>query len=330
MLSGGAFLCPGFYSTPMKSFFVLLFVVASISVDAFSQSKKVGRLNSEFEYDSNLPLELVIIGDKVQDGVNILDLTYASLKGGPVTAFLVTPVKQGKFAGVIFFHPGPGNRFTFLDEAISLAHNGVVSLLIDAPFRRPEPWRRTINPPHDPENEREMYIQTVLDLRRGIDLLLSRKEVDAKRIGYVGHSFGATWGGVLAGIEKRISAFVLIAGRPSLTDWIRTTEDPNVVRARTSIPPEKLRSYLEKLAPLDSVRYIPLAKRESLFFQFALQDENVLESEAKTIIPFVDKSNSIKWYEADHQSVRNHKQAMADRTAWLGRRLRLGIIPKNF
>ncbi len=32
----------------------------------------------------------------------------------------------------------------------------------------------------------------VVDLRRAVDVLMARKEVDSKRIGYVGHSLGAT------------------------------------------------------------------------------------------------------------------------------------------
>lgn len=310
-------------------FFLLLFVIASISPGTFAQSKQVGKLTSEFEYDSKLPLEVNEISVKEDKGAKIHDLTYPSLKGGRVTAYLVTPKTKGKFAGVIFLHPGPGNRSTFLAEAVSLTQNGVVSLLIDAPFRRPEPWRKTMNPPKDPDNEKELYIQTVLDLRRGVDLLFSRNEVDKQRIGYVGHSFGATWGGVLAGIEKRIKAFVLMAGRPSLTEWIQTTQDPNVIKARNSIAPEELKIYLKKLAPLDTVRYITKAKPSNLFFQFGLQDESVLKAESDRILALVGDSKTVKWYEADHQGVGTDKKALADRTAWLAKKLGLKIKAEN-
>jgi len=62
-------------------------------------------------------------------------------------------------------------------------------------------------------------VQTVIDLRRAVDVVLSRPGVDPKRIGFVGHSFGATWGGVLAGVEKRIKAYVLMAGLPDIADF---------------------------------------------------------------------------------------------------------------
>ena len=41
--------------------------------------------------------------------------------------------------------------------------------------------------------------------------LIARDDVDPERLGYVGHSLGATWGGALAGVEKRVKAFVLMS-----------------------------------------------------------------------------------------------------------------------
>jgi dienelactone hydrolase len=69
-----------------------------------------------------------------------------------------------------------------------------------------------------------MYTTLVVDLRRALDVLLERPDVDAKRVGYVGHSLGAAWGSALAGFERRIKAFVLIGGsshpgRISGEDW---------------------------------------------------------------------------------------------------------------
>lgn len=311
----------------MKLFFLLV-IAASICPAVFAQSKSINKLTSEFEYNFKLPLDVYEIGVKEQDGVKIHDISYSSLKGGRVTAYLVKPMNKGKFAGMIFLHPGPGNRSTFLDEAISFAKNGAVSLLIDAPFRRPEPWKRTFNPPQDPENERDIYIQMVLDLRRGVDLLLAEKDVDKKRIGFVGHSFGATWGGVLAGLDKRIKVFILIAGRPSLTDWIQTTKDPNVIKLRESIAPEMLKKYLETLAPLDTIRYIGAAPASNLFFQFARQDESVLPEETNRITRLLPNPQAVKWYDANHQGVRTNENAVRDRRQWLNQKLNLKSTAK--
>jgi len=45
----------------------------------------------------------------------------------------------------------------------------------------------------DPLDERTFteFFQQVMDMRRGVDVLLARKDVDRKRIAYVGHSYNA-------------------------------------------------------------------------------------------------------------------------------------------
>ena len=78
-----------------------------------------------------------------------------------------------------------------------------------------EAWGKTMG---EPEHDRQEHTKTTIDLLRAVDLLTSRSEVDAGRIGYVGHSFGALFGGILAGVEKRIKAFVLMSGVGSFTD----------------------------------------------------------------------------------------------------------------
>jgi len=55
---------------------------------------------------------------------------------------------------------------------------GAVSLLIDAPFWRAGESKRDFDPTvTHPEIDRDIYIQTVIDLRRGVDVLLSRRDL---------------------------------------------------------------------------------------------------------------------------------------------------------
>jgi dienelactone hydrolase len=96
-------------------------------------------------------------------------------------------------------HWGQGNRGEFLSEAVEMAHRGAIGIMIDAPY-----WRPDVPSPakgKEAESERDNYIQMVADLRRAVDVLTSRKDVDGTRIGYVGHSLGATWGALGRGRE---------------------------------------------------------------------------------------------------------------------------------
>src|SRR5882672_746981 len=145
-----------------------------------------------FDYSQESPLELQELGVEARNGANVHDVSYANPNGDRVSAYLVVPHEEGQFAGVVFLHGGEQDRAAFLNEALSLAELGAVSLLIDEPSVRAMPLFA------EPDADRERYIQAVFKLRRGLDLLLSRPDVDPKRIGYVGLSFGAWMGSVLS------------------------------------------------------------------------------------------------------------------------------------
>ncbi len=51
---------------------------------------------------------------------------------------------------------------------------------------------------------REMVVQTVVDYRRAIDYLETRKEIDPNRIGVIGYSLGGTMSLILTGVDTRI------------------------------------------------------------------------------------------------------------------------------
>src|SRR5215470_10895228 len=166
------------------------------------------------EYDRKAPLDVQEIGVTKRGDIEVHDISYASPKGGQVTAYLVVPPGKGPFAAVIWGHWYWGNsparnRTEFLDEAVVLAKSGVVSLLTDGPIARP--GHAEIKDPLDERNATEL-IQQITDMERGADLLLARKDVDAKRLAYVGHSYNATVGAFVSGIDKRFKAFVLMAG----------------------------------------------------------------------------------------------------------------------
>src|SRR5260370_32136938 len=96
-----------------------------------------------------------------------------------------------------------------MEEAIVLARSGVVSLLPDHVNTRPG-----FVADNSPLNEQQVAVelQQDINLRRGADLLVARKDVDAKRMAYVGHSCNAAAGGFLSGIDRRFKAFVIMAG----------------------------------------------------------------------------------------------------------------------
>jgi cephalosporin-C deacetylase-like acetyl esterase len=237
--------------------------------------------------------------------------SYASARGGRVPAILVEPATAGDHhAALVFVHWGEGNRTELLPDAIALAAKGVVSLLLTAPSARPRLMRSpTVT------TDREEYLQAVVDTRRAIDLLLARADVDPQRLGFVGHSFGAHVGGIVAGVDGRPHAYVLMAGVASLTDFMRTTPDVAVAAARAATPPAEWERYLATMAPLDAKNFTAKARPMAFLLQYARDDEVVPPAEAETYRGAVAGPAELHWYDGGHEL--NDPRAAADRRAWL-------------
>src|SRR6266478_7129485 len=164
-----------------RTFWLLLLIAASCEA-ALAQNQSINTLRRMFEYDQNAPLDVKELSVINRKGLQIHDITYASPKNGRVTAYLVVPAGHGRFAGIVFGHWAYGTRTDFLPEALLYAKAGVVSLLVDDLGVRPAPWRRNADGATEPQAVRDNFIQSVVDLRRGIDVLLGRADIDPNRV----------------------------------------------------------------------------------------------------------------------------------------------------
>jgi len=268
-----------------------------------------------FDYDAKAPIEFQEVGRETVDTVTVADVGYASPKGGRVPAYLVTPPGRGPFAAVLFMHWGQGDRTEFLSEAVRYAKSGVVSLMIDAPYHRPD--AKNLAFIADAAGERDMYVQLVMDLRRGVDLLLAQPGVDASRVGYVGHSLGATWGGALAGVEKRIGSYVLMGGLPRLTDVF--SDDPFSRRLQKAFKKEQLQAYVDVMSPINPERFVGNAAPARILFQFARHDRFVSARAAADYEKAASAPKEAKWYFTSHEFT--DEDSARDRREWLFERL---------
>jgi dienelactone hydrolase len=307
----------------MKKIFHLFLLLAAASAAAQAQDKSIDELRRMFDYDRNMPLDVKEIRVINRDSLRIRDVTYISPKGGRVTAYVVEPVRKGRYAGLIFGHWGYGNRTEFLAEAMLYARAGVISLLVDDPDVRPAPWRRNA-PGTRPEAVRDNFIQAVVDLRRGIDLLLSRDDIDPNRIAYVGHSSGARWGAIISAIDRRIKAAVLMAGVPTEATIYMESDDPDFVEFRQSTPKEEQDNYIRTVTALDAIRYVPYAAPTPLLFQFARFERYFNEAAMLRYARAASEPKLVKWYDTGHEL--NDRQALKDRANWLGRQLGLKAL----
>jgi dienelactone hydrolase len=240
-----------------------------------------------FEYDKTMPLN-ENWGSEIQQGAaTIHNLSFMGADQCKVHALWITPDDQGPFPVIIYMHMGDANKNQYLDEAILLTEHNVAALLLDSPF---------VKGCGDTNNPRVGYIRMVTDTRRGIDLLETLAEVDSARIGYVGHSFGATWGGVLAGVEPRIKAFVLIAGAGQISQ-LDSPEVPD----------------------LDAIHYIAHAQGAEFLFQFSTKDKFINQEDAQQYFDTASGIKEIIWYDSTHRGLQEAGQE--DRLSWLAKQL---------
>ena len=270
-----------------------------------------------FTYDRNAPVNVKQVSVKVRDGVTVQDITYAGSSGDTVPACLVIPKGAGKFAGVIWGHwlmPGAANsnRGEFLEEAIALAPAGVISLLVDAPQVRPG-FKSTPNP--------VLVSQQVVDLRRGLDLLLARPDIDGTRIAYVGHSWDAGVGAILDGVDKRFAAFVFMSGPQSMMEYILSSDSPRMISSRKNADMAKVEQSLKANAWADPGSYAKKLGPAPALFQYGLHDEDwVPLADAKDYVAMSAGPKTTEFYDADHAL---NAKARTDRDGFLTKVLHL-------
>jgi cephalosporin-C deacetylase-like acetyl esterase len=303
--------------------FQLVLLIGGLLLCAVSSFAQDPALLRHFDYDRHTPLNIKQIGVQHREHANIYDISYDSLQGGVVPAYLVVPKGRGPFAAVIWGHwywnnSSMRNRKQFLDEAIVLAQAGVVSLLTDGPVARP--GHEAIKDPLDERNFTEFF-QQVMDMRRAVDVLLARKDVDRKRIAYVGHSYNAGIGALLSGVDRRFKAFVLMAG--SMSDEIgQQTKEFQEFRQR--LGPEKVDAFIAKTAYLDQGKYVSHAAPAVVFLQFATQESFLTPERARQHAAIVSEPKRVKFYDAPHSL---NAEARRDRIAFLTEQLKLKPLP---
>jgi cephalosporin-C deacetylase-like acetyl esterase len=302
----------------LVGFLVLSFLAIAAAAPA---ERDLSKLAHVFDYDSHQPLN---IQDKTLKAFGcgvIHDITYASPSGGLVSAYEIVPTGKGPFAAVVFGHWGNGTRGEFIPEAKAYACAGVISLLPDYRWERPRPWYSEVDDFAHPDSDRNTRVGTVIEMRRAIDLLLSRTDVDPNRVGYVGHSFGAQWGAILAAVDRRLKAAVLMAGVAEEADLLLRSDNPRLIELRTSLPKGQLETYVNVLDDVNAIHYVRFAQPTPLLLQFANFEQYFDRASMERYAAAATEPKTVLFYDSAHEL--NDPQASKDRFDWLAKRLAL-------
>jgi dienelactone hydrolase len=296
--------------------------VAATPTSSTAPSGEVTRL---FDYDRRQPLAMATQQSREEaGGITVASITYASPKGGEVPALLVLPSGRGPHPGVIVQHGMPDTKEGMLPTGIDLARTGAVAILIDAPFNRPQQGRRRSDPLTFTPKDRDEQIQLIVDLRRAIDLLVARPDVDRDRLAYVGVSYGAAMGGLLAGVEDRLKAYVLAVGDGGLVSHFTGPDDANRPEVQ-SFPAEQRERWLAAMRPIEPINFVGKAAPAALLFQAGRTDELIPRQDTRRWYQAASQPKELRWYDAGHFL---NCAARKDRMVWLARHIR--IDPRRY
>ncbi|MDE2127945.1 MAG: alpha/beta fold hydrolase [Armatimonadetes bacterium] len=222
---------------------------------------------SLFSYDHDVPLNAVVTPLESTADYHAFSVHYYSVDNAMVPAVYVLPstLPKGRIPCVILMHGLGGNKMQLKVMWTPLVQKGYAVFAIDA---RLHGDRAALTPLAlfglAPYTTREMLVDTVIDLRRGIDFLQSQAAIDPNKIGYCGFSMGGILGTLLSAVDKRVQAPILcLAGG----DWklmLMTSQLPQAVQARASGGlPAAIETAID---PIDPVHWVArISPRPVLF-----------------------------------------------------------------
>jgi dienelactone hydrolase len=252
-----------------------------------------------------------IVGGEDRDGILVRDIRVAPDGAGePIEAYLVEPaILDARVArpALLFAHwfdtEAPnGNRTQFVDEAVDWAkrHNAA-AILPQLTF----PWQ---GDPSGSAADRERVTGEVNRLRRCLDVVLDRPAIDPAHVGVVGHDFGAMHAALLATVDRRPTAYALIAAVPRWADWFLPF---------WAIEEDRI-DYLAAMRAVDPIEHVGRAAPAKLLFQFARCDFFIAQMTGLEFKRAAGEDAELKAYEeAGHDM--DVADARMDRTAFLER-----------
>jgi dienelactone hydrolase len=233
------------------------------------------QLASVLDYDAASPLRERFQFQAARFGVVVDRISFLVPGAGRVPGYLVRPAQKGRHPAVVFVHGAGGSREDFAASAVLFAQQGIAALTFSSAFERS-------GAPVTAEEDRRLFVADSIAVRRALDLLVSRPQVDGGSLGVVGYSRGVEAAALASAVDPRVDAVALVAGRARLSDRAATTED---------------RAVLE---PLDAVRFVPHLAPAALLVQVGNDDVVNPVEESLTLYDAASKPKELRRYATGH------------------------------
>ena len=242
-----------------------------------------------YDYDASLPLDVEQKEVKRTDASVQYHLWYTSAHDQRVSAVLTIPAGATK-PPVIFVQHGYGDSkaVDYVQwPTVFLVAQGYAVISIDSQYHGERARKDRRQELFDPRSAamRDAFVQTVVDLRRAVDLLRARDDVDGQRIGYLGMSMGAMLGAVFCGIDDRVKAAGLVVGGGGLGRILGNK-------------PESAAGTNLKI--IDPAYYSGMISPRPLLMINGREDHTVPPAAAQALFDAAREPKRIEWYEGGH------------------------------
>jgi dienelactone hydrolase len=259
---------------------IVFLLTVMFSLSACLQQESIS-VYHYYDYDHDFPLQdsLRLLDDN--DQYRLYYLTYTSFHDAEVTGLLTIPKTIRIPLPVVKFHHGikdDKNADYMQNGHHFLVDSGYAVLRIDAANHGDRKKRE--HKYNFTEGyrfwTRDLLAQTVFDLRRAVDYLETRAEIDQKRIGFLGISLGGMIGTVFCGVDQRVKVPVIALAGGGL-------------------------QFVFKFAAFsdETKNYISII----LFLINAQHDEVVPPMTSKLLFEKADEPKKIIWYPTRHREV---------------------------
>jgi hypothetical protein len=146
--------------------------------------------------------------------------------------------------------------------------------------------------------------------------------VDSQRIAFVGHSYHASAGAILSGVDRRLKAFVLMAG--SLSDVV-DLQSKEEQEHRLKVGPARYDAFMKKYAWIDPGKYVAHAAPAFVFLQYG-KEKYFTPERIREYEKIVSEPKRLAIYDAPHAL---NAKARRDRIQFLTERLKVKPLPAS-
>lgn len=295
----------------MKRFFYIILISVAFSTFISCGAQQDFPIHKYYAYDKELPLNdsVTLVSDS--PNLSISAVSFTSVHNKNVTGLLSIPKNTPSPMPVVILMHGKGDRVTV--DYIEAGHqhfveNGYAVLRINIAnhgdreennydFSLTDGFRYWT---------RDILSQTVFDLRRSIDFLNTRKEIDSERIGYYGISLGGIIGTVFCGVDERVKVPVIALAGGNL----------NLMFGMDALSEETL----DFMSFIDPINFVELIHPRPILMINSENDEVVSPITSKLLYQKAKQPKNIIWYPSKHRDLPIGK-AYQDGVDWFQKHL---------